>query len=446
MISGGNSFYVLGMNIGANERDYQLLLPHVGAEINPNTSLSDLLIDLERAAPENRAPLIEKIFFILENSQKPLSIDAKNPLLATLIFEQGLDILDKEIKNPQFNQIITNNEEAFLKEITKYTQDKTGATTFWAQYPNLSLYITEKYSDRIPLLATHKPQNVVPTQDSLQVRHQQELKNRLADAFFREAVTCHEKPAVISLQEVSRSNRTVLDTLKDYTIIQDPNDTSLALAIDNTRFKNIQNIPSNPDTYSVFAYAQEKTSSEPFIFVSTHIPGYPLEKTASLNESHLKNSTAYISNLNSQLNQLKTQYPQATIVIEGDFNTYPEYFEEEQTSTISEKIASLNIFSFLKNLTLFRTNQPTELNQKSSFKERELDYFFISPQLKDRFTLHNPKNPQLRLVNEEKEGSLHFDPSLLFSDHRPLWAKITLKPSWLATAKQKISSLFRKRT
>ncbi|WP_059358649.1 hypothetical protein [Parachlamydia acanthamoebae] len=127
---------------------------------------------------------------------------------------------------------------------------------------------------------------------------------------------------------------------------------------------------------------------------------------------------------------LKEKYPDANVIIQGDFNTYPEYFNSDLNPEISEKIERLNIFSHLEqkqDLEVYRTDKPTELNrQAQELQERELDYVLVSKSLKGRVHMFEPDDQELSLANLA-EDTVHFDPMLLFSDHRPLWTKISGK-------------------
>jgi hypothetical protein len=108
-------------------------------------------------------------------------------------------------------------------------------------------------------------------------------------------------------------------------------------------------------------------------------------------------------------------------------------FQVIESEKITKTIKECNPFPYLQteaDLNCVRTNMPTELNrQAEDLHERELDYAFTSTGLKGRVQVFEPEDQQLSLVNKtpqtkKDQSQLHFDPMLLFSDHRPIWLKI----------------------
>ncbi len=130
-----------------------------------------------------------------------------------------------------------------------------------------------------------------------------------------------------------------------------------------------------------------------------------------------------LEEIHEGIKNFKKLHPKAHVIIQGDFNTFPEYFEDNRANA---GIKNLNIFNYLTNqaYSLFRSHKPTELNQAAkTLKKRELDYIVTSQTLKDRVEVYSPEDQELSLAKVDDE-SVHFDPMLLFSDHRPIWAKI----------------------
>jgi endonuclease/exonuclease/phosphatase family metal-dependent hydrolase len=185
-------------------------------------------------------------------------------------------------------------------------------------------------------------------------------------------------------------------------------------------------------------YAKDKAQREEFIFVSAHIQGCDLDipQKPEDKEGYLANvkntldeiSFEQIKELQNDVKKLKKNYPKAKIIIQGDFNNYPEYFDKDIIKNTT--IKDMNFFEYLKknDLVLVRTNEPTEFKGDSAdLQKRELDYAFVSPDLRGRVEVIESDDQELSLVRKysDKDGKMHFDPMLLFSDHRPIWMKIS---------------------
>ncbi|KIA77815.1 hypothetical protein, partial [Parachlamydia acanthamoebae] len=261
----------------------------------------------------------------------------------------------------------------------------------------------------------------------------QKIKNRLSESFFQKVITQPNRPAVISLQEVQSSNPHVLDILQQgkYTIMRASENSDTAIAIETQHFEECK--PLNLSAYAqqlddnVAVYAKNKETKEAFIFLSVHIPGYELEFPRENLKDHITSSENklesvfdVVNTLQMCISKLKEKYPDANVIIQGDFNTYPEYFNSDLNPEISEKIERLNIFSHLEqkqDLEVYRTDKPTELNRQAhELQERELDYVLASKSLKGRVHMFEPDDQELSLANLAKD-TVHFDPMLLFSDH-----------------------------
>lgn len=123
-------------------------------------------------------------------------------------------------------------------------------------------------------------------------------------------------------------------------------------------------------------------------------------------ENKLESVFDVVNALQMCISKLKEKYPDANVIIQGDFNTYPEYFNSDLTPEISEKIERLNIFSHLEqkqDLEVYRTDKPTELNrQVHELQERELDYVLASKSLKGRVHMFEPDDQELSLANLRK--------------------------------------------
>lgn len=399
--------------------------------------------------PTEEKSKIEKQIIRLYVNEKELPIDTKDTKLITLIFDKGLDIVEDRLDDEQITNLIKENSQQFFALLNKNMKNKHSAKLFKLLHPTLYRYLSDNYKTKLPKLlrksifdqateSIKKFSKIFPpipnagkinsptSKDPLE-RQLQNIKDRLAVNFFQKVISSPERPAIITLQEVYSSNQAVLDELSkgNYAIAHPNGKSDTAIAIDNSRFKDCKEYYyANEDTTAVFA--KDKKIKEEFIFISAHIPGYKLEIPENATEDERQ---TYNQNVEGAMEggcfkaikylhdtiipDLQEKHPQAKIVIQGDFNTFPEYFENPN---ISSKIKEMNIFSYLQEaeknkLELIRTNQPTEMNRYAeSLQERELDYLLISENLKGRV---QPIKPQ------DTELSLAHDPSELFSDHAP---------------------------
>lgn len=467
-------FNLLGMNIGANERDYTLL--HEQVKVEDSDTVNSLLNQYHEAKAEEKGPIEEKLFHILQDHRRPVEIDPQNDELAGLIIEKGLDILEVRIEDPAFKELINAHTDMLGAFLAERIKDNEGAKQLKKMCPNLCNYLKDNYNSQLPkplkktvwervksffqkkpsaTQGEHRP-TISPLNQQLLT-----VKQRLAENFFRTVISSSEKPAVISLQEVYRNNNGVLKILKEgnYEVFRG-HDGDTAIALDRDRFA--WQFLDQISTKNAVVYAKDKETNEEFVFISAHIPGYKLEfpenATPEEMEIHLKNVQGYIETgafeaireLNSAIAQLKQSYPNLKVVIQGDFNTYPEYFEDPR---VNDDIRVMNLFEKMRenHFDLVRTGQATELNRSADgLPERELDYVFADHTLEGRVKVLDLENQELALANiltqsedesnseasteeeltsseEIEDSTVHFDPMLLFSDHRPLWMKISGK-------------------
>lgn len=448
-----NDFYMLGMNIGSNQADYQLLLQGK-TSFNDEDTIQNLF-DKYKNQKSNPASKVagenvsEKLFILL-HSEKNIQIAVEDrKALASLLFSEGLDVLDNRLNTPFYQDLIKENSGELLEILNKRITDDYGARQFKNNYPNLNDMLRNNYNNSLPApLQKTLLEKLSDFAKSLlwlspMQRQLLSIKERLSINFFETIIKTPQKPAVITLQEVATSNKAVLNILEQnkYQIAR-PNDRSdTAIAFDTTRFKNPKTYALDGDSIAV--HITDKKTKEEFVFVSVHIPGYKLE-FPSENENldnYLTNvegsleSGAFraVSTLKQEIDTLKSQHPKAQVILQGDFNSYPEYFKD---SRVNAAIKKMDVFSFLQesDLSLLRSDLPTELNkQADSLNERELDYVFASKPLAGRVSMLIPEDQELSLakITRGKEGNerskVHFDPTLLFSDHRPLWVKVSQK-------------------
>ncbi len=442
-------FYLLGINVGADERDYKLLLGEGFS--NPQGTIKSLMDEYRQARAsvgmkekdedrgegkeeeeseidqsyrcwENNRQIEERIFsFLLDDNGE---IDLQDKDLADLIFQKGLDILEnalagkrETVTKKQFNELIANHSPKLLNLLSNRINDDEGAWKLRQQYPELCLYLLQKYTDELPVQLRNlytstndfleKSTPTIASKPSLNLLDTQlkSIKDRLAAQFFKKVVSSPERPAVITLQEVY-SNGLILEILKKkgYGIAHQENGNA-AIAIDENRFEECSAIRVSEDKVAI-VHARDKQTQEEFVFFSIHGYGYQLEfpkETVDDEEkmaAHLKKVEDNIEyglydliaiTLQRELAAMKEKYPEATIIVQGDFNTYPEYFELPKVST---KIKAMNIFAKFDTygLTCVRTNRPTELNlHAKSLQHRELDYVFISKTAAGENSSHRSK-------------------------------------------------------
>ena len=460
-----NGFTILGMNVGDSAVDYSLLLN--STPLNPEKKLLDLMEDYNLS--KEKDAIIEEIFNYL-SLPGPVDIDPNDLNLAELLFNQGWDILENRLKDPGFKELINNHQNHFIKVLQERIKDQYGASHMKKAFPKLCAYLQENYNNELPIDLSKKVQvlekkiskkswfkllynffanffknnlqdpKLVSKLNSLSPS-MQGLKDKLALNFFNNIIKSSERPSVIILQEVYSHNQGIIDTLEEkYEIHRSSEISDTLIAVDKQRFEDVTSyVIGGAQNQSTAAFARDKKTKEEFLFISVHLSGYQLEfpkdPTSDDFNKHLFNVEGRIESgawaqtfeLNRSINTLKIDHPNAKIIIQGDFNTYPDYFDLPQ---VSEKIKKMNIFESLKqsDLTLHRTNMPTELNRSMpSLQERELDYVLTSNSLANRVKMFDPIDPELSLTNRRELGEserIHFDPMSLFSDHRPIWTRI----------------------
>lgn len=515
-IEGGNrGFTMLGMNVGANQADYTMLLPfkkhNTGIDIDKNTITPEMrkdmnernliasddvvkdLISQYKAITEENLPrnltqdelnnykydlrvrkgeIEEHLFHCLKTVK---NMELNDATLITLIFEKGMDILEERSNDPSFQELLRNNSAEFSTLLGNRINDRRGAQMFKQQYPTLTRYLQSNHNKILPkhlkigiltrLARTIKGALTKKTvTSSLPIENQfQSIKNRLQTNFFKKLVSLPDRPDVLSLQEIGVSHKKSIEILEKagYEIHRTSEESDTVIALDSRIFGDAATCAlrdKNGKEFGLAAYAKNKETDEEFVFVSVHIPGYKLtfpnkEKLEKDNkpEEYDKNLNTHleavdfdlqsvvkpaIESIDTTIEELKKIYPNAHFIVQGDFNTYPEYFDESLTPATTQAIRNMNPFSYLEdhaNLDCIRTEKATELNRKEDdLQERELDYVFHSSQLRGRVKCFEQEDPELSLTQENPTTKadvtpLHFDPMLLFSDHRPMWIKIDPK-------------------
>lgn len=489
-VTGSNGFNILGMNIGRDQKDYTML--HDRVQVNLGETFNDILdeykkqtaqidafsetIENQSEADESvleellemkreRAPVEERLFYLLGqfNNANPPNFDPDDKVLADLLFKKGLDFVDFGLNHEAYQQLIARNIGDLSKQLGGSVKDRLGASQFCKLYPLLFTYLRTHYNSELPKFLKKSIWERVkaifktpPAITPVTVRGERvnnlnqclsRIKQRLAESFFRRVITSSERPEVISLQEVFRENERVLSILDEgnYELFRGQT-LDTAIALDKDRFQDLQRLDeySNRDTV---VYAIDRVTQEEFIFISTHLPGFQLEIPGGrLTEEELEdNRSKYARNLGynfGDFNELmlnlkmaKEGYPNAKVLIQGDFNVFPEYFEDPQ---LEQRFKDLNIFDSVQNynLELVRTNLPTEhytphWDQKYDDTDivplRELDYVVTDQSLHGRVKVLPIEDQELTLANLDLEapGDVHFDPMLLFSDHRPIWMRVS---------------------
>lgn len=140
-MSSSSDFYILGMNIGADQRDYTFLHHTIPTSRNDTVgSLADEYQknieqmeglppesnELDRLAQKKQA-IEEKLFYLLEQERSP-QFDPQNPLIAELVFNKGLDILEARINNPKFEELIKNHEPKLHAALKKRVKNRGSQT------------------------------------------------------------------------------------------------------------------------------------------------------------------------------------------------------------------------------------------------------------------------------------------------------------------------------
>jgi hypothetical protein len=487
MIPENPDLYILGMNIGSEpggNPDYEMLLPHTVIDRTlsvqqafTNYSACKKKTLMERKAyhalpkqsqtPEARANLeksnselalaIETLFSYLHGASEIEIQESDHAELAELLFREGLDVLNRRLTSGYegrfYRSLVEKHLDGLLTVIEKSMSDEYGAKQMIENYPNLCAYLRETFPGRFaPILDKFRALDgstigsiaKKPLATNALRRQLQSVRDRLSTTFFETIAAQPNKPAVLTLQEVG-SNQPVLSALAEarYLVYRAHDTSDTAIAIDASRFSNCKNVSEtgNYDYAAVHAVNRERT--EEYIFISVHIRGYDLEipENPGALQGHLQGveqnlaggPTQDIQKLDDQVKRLKKLYPKAQIIVQGDFNTYPEYFSNRN---LTSKIKKLNPFSKLKKaFSLLRTGEATQLNPNSStLRERELDYALTSKRLAKRVQLVSPDDQGLTLAKvsgltsaKDKRKKWFFDPMLLFSDHRPMWFKISPK-------------------
>lgn len=454
--------YILDWNMGANHVDYGMLLPQ--QQITNKDSINSILIDYSsNETQENeKVALKEKLFLVIDRSKE--EVDANSSELAQLLFEEGLDILESKLDSPSFQLLIDNNHSLLFKMMQTRFIDKKSVEIFKQHFPKLYLHLSSQdYSAELPpifkdtsitrfiklityLIQKLNPFNYLKRSSNLLPSYNLDntlgtIKNRLMETFFTNIVNDEKRPAAICLQEVLSNNQQFLKILtnNNYAVWHPTPGSDTAIAVDLNVFdlSTLTLYSIHDGTTAVLAI--DKNTKEEFLFVSVHVPGYRLEFPTDSDDlnNHLTNvegslefgANQYIRGLDNDMQSLKTTHPNAKVVIAGDFNSYPEYFENKKIPD-SSGIKTMNMFKKLQdcNYSLFRTNQATELNLRLPDSERELDYFFVSDSLKDRVQIEDLSSlkDELSLVSHDPrdKSKVFFDPMNLPSDHRPIWMKL----------------------
>lgn len=463
--SSSTGFNMLGMNIGGTESDYRML--HKRVRLYEGETFEDVLSEYERLTglidnfeeeaglepllelKRDREPVEERLFYLLSNQRNPIHIDSHDEVLANLLFTKGWDILEQQIEKPLFQELINQNSGMLCDRLSERVKDKQGAEQIKQHYPKLYKHMTENFNSDLPKLLKktiwqkfkglfHRrvPPVQVGYEQSALGKQLQGLKDRLAENFFRKVVSSADRPGVISLQEVGRQNDHVLGILENanYKVFRSGDgDTAIALDVDRFSYQFFERASQRSAT----VYAQDKKTGENFIFISVHIPGFKLEFPSAQQtlETHLGNVEGYlmssydeVKQINEVIRGLKASYPDAKIIVQGDFNASPEYFEDPR---LTEAIRDLNLFKpFQDNgLDVERTGQPTEhytpvwevkLEEADPEPLRELDYVVADNSLHGRVKFLSIEDQELTLADSD-----HYDPMLLFSDHRPIWTRIS---------------------
>lgn len=450
--------------------------PATGRELLASTNASDIRT-VREILIEARDKVGQKLLSRCA-IQDRINFDPQNAVLAKLFFDQGLDLVEAQFANrnrANVEQFIDGNLEPLFRYLNERVTDKYGAARMREQYPQLCRYLNQKYNSQLPknlqigiidsIIAAVKNffsrrPTISPHDRSVAANpvsnRMQQIKDRLSENFFRRVISSPDRPAVVTLQEVGAGNRRALNVLEEgnYAIYRprvlprsqrgETNNNTLpdqnsdtAIAIDRTRFEDIREyvLPSNTRGRTLAVAARDKQTGEEFIFVSVHIPGYDIspdalatpDDQASTENDFNRDVQPYVQNLQRLIEELKSANPNSRVVLQGDFNTFPEYFVQ---TAVPESMRSENIFKILGKvgLTLHRTGSPTEWNpQTPGFERRELDYAMTSGLAGRVSILEEPNDQELSLaqVGEGRDrGNIHFDPMLLFSDHRPIWMQI----------------------
>ncbi len=443
-----SGFNVMGMNIGSNERDYTLL--HNKLTIGEDETLETLLDqyrDIDEDG-EEKGVLEEKIFYCLLN-QRSVNLDPEDEILSNLLINKGLDVIEANIATENGTNFVEANIGPLCEALRENIKDKYGAKQFLETYPKLCNYLRSHHNRELPnglklsvwaRIKRHfrTPAQIERTETPL-IHHLQYIKDRLAEQFFTTLIHQPDRPAVLSLQEVGSRNESILHLLEhgDYKVFLclDRNKDT-AIALDRSRFTGRQfQLQSN----NTAVLAEDLETGEEFIFISTHATGYRLEQLANASledqEAYLKNvagslefsTYADIQALLREIQSLRESHPDAKVVVQGDFNTFPEYFEDLPKTESAEKIKGMNIFNMLQenHFDLYREDLPTEkIGSSDSLPLRELDYVFADSSLHGRVERIAPEDQELTLADTNSEEAPHFDPMLLFSDHRPIYIHI----------------------
>ncbi len=480
------SFNTLNMNIGANYADYSLLLPK-GNEDDGTKPFNEVYENFKKGEVDS-----EVFFDMLANRQNLRNeIKPEHHLeILKLLLENGPDILEDRFDELQEILDLNDDKREYISNfIRERITDSHGTQAFETQFPKLTAYLRNHFEDTLPIIEgvqppkmskwqkikkkfneifkLKKPENPIfkernyskdfPRASTFQ-RKLQEIKDRLTDNFFKQLIHSPQKPAVINLQEVYNSNRNIMEWLSEegYAVFQRERTNKqnekfygdTAIAIDTKQFTDISSLDmdniDSPDKFT-FVKATHKKSKEEFIFVSIHMPGYGLEfpETTTANEMEQAQSNMASSiegsvfhsakQLGDCFKKLKEAFPQAKIIVQGDFNTNPDLFDPAKHDWVNRTIEDLNIFKLLKensNLELHRTEAPTERNMLADkFFDREIDFALTDNDLEGRFHLVDEEELpfELRLVDVDENKKIHLDPHALPSDHRPLFGKVERK-------------------
>ncbi len=195
-----------------------------------------------------------------------------------------------------------------------------------------------------------------------------------------------------------------------------PTATDAVVALDSTRFDDINNYSTN--RWVAIAIATDKVTKQRIAFVSIHVAGFTLTESR---EQMQKDFNAFsgpypgdreCDELIQKLNELKDLVD--IQIIGGDMNASPEKWEN--------RFSKFNEHQFQ----IVRSNKPTALNSSDqTYQEREIDYFFFRKKSLGKIASLFKSSLQVQI--NEIDG---FDPWNIknnASDHRPIGLIVNVK-------------------
>lgn len=208
---------------------------------------------------------------------------------------------------------------------------------------------------------------------------------------------------VYCLQEVIDENRPLIKSLKgaNFQIINKPNvrgNFDCAIAVNTARFENITNLSTTINRQDVtIARATDITTKKEVLFVSAHIPGCMLENDTPVDADDASTGDNDCEQIMQHVAHIAGGC--AVQIIGADMNANPEKWEPR-----FQKFTS-------RGFEVLRSNAPTNVNPNSrTYKERELDFIFVSP--KAQATVTNAKPLSWNVDNA--------------SDHLPVFVTVNL--------------------